>query len=137
MCVHEGGHGQLTFTGLVVLLEHLVDQSLTFWTWATIRTINTRDTILTIFTRVTYRHVRWKGGESTTCILLECWEVKEERKWSTWASCLPFRPGLPSVPSSPGTPMEHRWKDVESITWIVIECLEEHEERLCVYVYKH
>ena len=69
-------------------------------------------------------------------------EGKEERKWSTWASCLPFGPGLPSVPLTPGTPSvpltpgtpsvplvpglprDVQWKDVENTTRVTIECLE-------------
>ena len=83
------------------------------------------------FTPGSPRDVRWKDGESTTCILIECLEGEEERKWSTWASFLPFGPGTPSLPLIPGTPMYRhvQWKDEESTASIIIECLEGEEER--------
>ena len=47
-----------------------MDQLLTFWTWSTVPTIGTT---------FTYGHIRWKDVESTTSIIIECFEGHEER----------------------------------------------------------
>ena len=108
MCVHEGGHGQQTFTGLVI--------NGALW-WASCLPFAPGLPSLPL-TPGSPRDVRWKDGESTTSIVIECLEGEEERKWSTWASSLPFGPGLPGLPSVPSSPRDVQWKEGESITCI-------------------
>ena len=70
MCVHEGGHGQQSSTGLVVVNSRLC--------WTSCLPLGPGLPSLPLRPSVpsSPRDVRWKDEESVTCIPLEYLEVK-------------------------------------------------------------
>ena len=112
MCVHEGGHRQQSFTGLVI-------NGARWWTSC----LPFGPVLPTLpLTPGSPRDEGGHGQQSFTGLV-----VLNRGLW--WTSCLPLGPGLPSLPLIPGTPRHVQWKDVKSRTSIIIECLEGEEER--------